>query len=254
MVISVGYGIEDFSKRVKGRVVDARPSTSCRRDGNSTNGPGQSDVWTVVWENQRGELEEYFVVKETCEVVGVRSLCPDSASRSHISGTKDLDPWRDLRPDWAAYLRSQASSGQRGQKTLGLMNHLGWTNGEDYEHGISRLWLKTMRSKMQEVASDRSTGPKTHEAELKIRLAQRYILACVVGNRCVVFPFLIYHLRVNVGDVDYSVSGEWMSTVEMSSMFDGHGSGVSVLHRKKAGNEKLSLFLPAYVVPFLCLD
>ena len=41
-----------------------------------------------------------------------------------------------------------------------------------------------------------------------------------------------------------------MSTAEMSKLFDGDGSVGLVSCAKQKGNEKLSLFLPAYVLPF----
>jgi len=175
MVLSVGYGIEDINKRVKGSVVDARPSVG---------GINKSDVWTVVWKTQTGELEEYFVAEETCEVVGVRSLPFDSENCS-----QDLDPWRDLRPDWAAYLRLQAFSDQHDQRKIGLMDHLKWTNGEDYERGISRLWLKAMRGKIKAATENKNPDSDACEPELKVRLAQKYVLACVAGNRCVLVHF-----------------------------------------------------------------
>jgi hypothetical protein len=50
------------------------------------------------------------------------------------------------------------------------MEHLKWTNHEEYERGISKLWLKRIQNEGELGAA-------------KLDAAERYVLACVVSNR-----------------------------------------------------------------------
>ncbi|KAF8335445.1 uncharacterized protein EI90DRAFT_3048392 [Cantharellus anzutake] len=92
-----------------------------------------------------------------------------------------------LRFDWRNYLSLEASIGRRS-----LMDMIRWTNIEDYEHGISRHWLRRM-------AKRELPGTYTlNEALLKV--ARRYILANVAGN---------------------SLSGSFQTSIEMACESNG---------------------------------
>lgn len=53
---------------------------------------------------------------------------------------------------------------------MSLISHLKWQNHEEYHQGISKLWLKN-------IAKEKELGIAKRVA------AERYLLACVAGNR-----------------------------------------------------------------------
>ncbi|KAF8335438.1 uncharacterized protein EI90DRAFT_3287941 [Cantharellus anzutake] len=126
-------------------IIDAQPHVAETETSNP-------DVWKIYVEHSttgHTTQEVFYIFAETGEAIGHP---PDDRFAS--------------RPQPEA----AASMGRRS-----LMDMIRWTNVEDYEHGISRHWLRRM-------AKRELPGTNTlNEALLKV--ARRYILANVAGNR-----------------------------------------------------------------------
>lgn len=119
------------------------------------------DVVNLDVDGSESLKESFYVLEETCEVIG--RLAPadteDSTRRA-----------QSLRVDWSDYVQScLLPTGFHSSPPIPLRNHLRWTNAEEYDKGISKVWLKRIEKE----------GPL---GLYKRRIAERYILACVVGN------------------------------------------------------------------------
>ena len=136
---------------------------------------------------------------------------------------------RALRADWTTYIQQQVSNHRQGNAVQSLLSHLKWANYEEYNRGISKLWLTR-------IASESLLGLA------KKVVAERYVLACVVDNRCVDICF--WASRIDFG---VSISGKWMSAVQMAQEFAGMPSRTDSTNLKtKEAN--LGLFLPGWVI------
>ncbi|OBZ68978.1 hypothetical protein A0H81_11080 [Grifola frondosa] len=148
----------------------------------------KNEVWriTVVYpsmlSSERGiEREVFYVLESTCEVVG-RSL-----SRLHGQGLDDIQHGVVSVRVTGLLTSLDTCFSSSDASPIPLLAHLKWANREEYENGISRLWLKR-------VAVESTLGVA------KRAIAERYVLACVVGN---------------------SVSGQWMHATEMAQNLQG---------------------------------
>lgn len=174
--VSVGENTRDW---MAGTVVDAQQVV-------------EGEIWCITMQH-RAMRESFYVLEATCEVVG------------HPPGSQ-LDVSLPIRADWSAYVERRSSVHEKSPPTV--MEHVCWTNHEEYDRGISRHWLKRMRREGKVGAALEA-------------IAGRYVLACVVGN---------------------SVSGRWKSSSEMAQDF----SGVASTSTLKVKNERVNLFLPAH--------
>ncbi|KAK0188164.1 hypothetical protein F5146DRAFT_1062256 [Armillaria mellea] len=153
----------------------------------------KGEIWCITMQH-RSARESFYVLEATCEVVG-----RPPATRNQLGALP-------VRADWSAYIEQRASV-HSSESTL--VEHICWTNHEEYDRGISRHWLRRMRR-------EGKTG-----AALEV-IAGRYVLACVVGN---------------------SVSGRWKSSSEMAQDFSGlPGAGLKI----NTKNQRVNLFLPAH--------
>ncbi|KAH9911500.1 uncharacterized protein B0H18DRAFT_892711 [Fomitopsis serialis] len=198
--LSIGCGADD-SKSIswlQAVVVDAQPVIP-------------NEIWSITVEHGIGssqQRETFYVLEATYEPVGRPAV-------AHSPGQRDpaTQPDMPVRADWSKYVDRHLRSSKEST-TLRLLDQLKWANHEEYERGISRLWLKRIQG----------------EGELgraKRIVAERYVLACVVAN---------------------SVSGQWMSASEMAQDFDGLSSrshAASV--RPKAG--QVNMYLPELIAP-----
>ncbi len=121
------------------------------------------EIWKIAVQSSSSN-RVYFVVEATCEVIGQQS----DEDNNHSAKTCYL------RPDWEGYietkLRTLPLPAALCDVPLGLLEHLQWTNHEEYAKGISKIWVARIRT----------------EGDLglaKLTVAQRYIIACVVSNR-----------------------------------------------------------------------
>lgn len=150
------------------------------------------EIWTIIVQNspsttEPSRLSTLYVLQSTCEVIGRPSSTPHSTfvhasdpdflptspsptSPSTITTNEALP----IRADWSNYISSRlkSSSSLSGAQPSGLplLASLRWADHGEYEHGISRHWLRRTESMDEEGIA------------LRI-VAERYVLACVVGNR-----------------------------------------------------------------------
>ncbi|KAH8989086.1 hypothetical protein EDB92DRAFT_1869515 [Lactarius akahatsu] len=113
----------------------------------------KGEIWYVTTRNSRsGYLQAFQVLEATCEVLGV------------VEGARSDD---FLRADWAAYVQRRKENPDNGSPFYEAMR---WADHAEYERGISRHWLR------------RTAQMGAQGAALRT-IAERYTLACVVGNR-----------------------------------------------------------------------
>ena len=125
---------------------------------------------------------------------------------------------------------------KNGDEQFPLLYYLKTTNTEEYRNGISILWLKR-------ISEEKEVG------QYKRKIAERYILACVVGNRLANSSRIKSVLTITF----ISVSGKWMPSSHMAQVFAGKASEsdvvpTSLLQRE---SQRVNLFLPAYVIPVI---
>ena len=116
----------------------------------------KGEIWCITVKKRNGSRRsvKFFVLEATCEVIG---------------SPAGLDQCLPSREDWSKYIENHML--ERGaEKTIGLVNHIRWTNHEEYDDGISKVWLK--RVKEEGVIG-----------QLKRTVARRYVLACTMANR-----------------------------------------------------------------------
>ncbi|KLO12214.1 hypothetical protein SCHPADRAFT_875780 [Schizopora paradoxa] len=169
----------------------------------------KGEIWCVDMvsidndDGRKSSKESFYVLEETCEVVGRPAITDhDESTRSN----------QNLRVDWSDYVQSRLlPAGFHSSPPVPLRSHLKWTNAEEYDKGISKLWLKR-------IEKEGALGL------YKRKLAERYVMACVVSN---------------------GVSGEWMSANRMQQEFAG-GAMVHDHSARKQEKVRVNLFLPSH--------
>ncbi|KAH9851565.1 hypothetical protein C2E23DRAFT_829735 [Lenzites betulinus] len=193
--LSVGIssgGNDDPTSWLQGTVVDVQEVV-------------KGEVWSVTLEHVRPRRQEtLYLLEATCEVVG-----RPSKTVSHATDEDPIHTGLPVRADWSAYITrwNGSSSGQHS-----LLSQLKWACREEYDHGISTLWLKR-------------TANEGELGAAKRQVARRYILASVVGN---------------------SISGEWMSTTGMAQDFAGLSSRGPPPAPSRIKDPKVNLYLPEH--------
>jgi hypothetical protein len=125
------------------------------------------EIWSVTV-HFCSHTETFHVLEQTCEVVGhpTASSHPATLDFSSSAGSK-----LHLRSDWAAYIAHRVlPPSMHNSPPTPLLDHLRWSNYEEYDKGISKVWLNR-------VDHEGETGKEKRE------MAERYVLACVAGNR-----------------------------------------------------------------------
>jgi hypothetical protein len=112
----------------------------------------KSEIWRVTVRNLSGHLQVFHVLEATCEVLGLEG------------GT-----WGDeyLRSDWASYIEERKKSPEVRSPLCEAMR---WADHAEYQQGISRHWLRRTEQMGMQGGALRT-------------IAERYTLACIVGNR-----------------------------------------------------------------------
>ncbi|EMD40290.1 hypothetical protein CERSUDRAFT_148183 [Gelatoporia subvermispora B] len=171
----------------------------------------KGEIWciTVVSPGRTGNhWESFYVLQATCEVVGHALPTQNSPAPHENAGFGSLKI--PLRADWSAYISQRLSRISNGAQGT-VLSHLKWANNEDYDHGISKLWLTR-------ISREGELGRVKHV------VAERYVLACVVGN---------------------SISGRWMTTTEMAQDFAGLPERIAPVNTR-VREPALSLYLPEH--------
>ncbi|KAF7985537.1 hypothetical protein HWV62_3777 [Athelia sp. TMB] len=112
----------------------------------------KDEIWSItVQKLSSAQLQTHHVLEPTCEIIGL-SLRP-------------------IRVDWWKYIQNrQISASGCDTQPAPLMAHVKWQNHEEYIYGMSKLWLKRI-------------GPEGDYGAAKKAVAERYIIASIVGNR-----------------------------------------------------------------------
>jgi hypothetical protein len=113
----------------------------------------EGEIWSVTTRNAiSGYLQVFHVLEATCEVLGL------------AGGTRGDER---LRLDWAGYIEQRKAN---PSNTSPLCDAMRWADYAEFDRGISRHWLRRTAQMGAQGASLRT-------------IAERYTLACVVGNR-----------------------------------------------------------------------
>ncbi|TCD69032.1 hypothetical protein EIP91_009095 [Steccherinum ochraceum] len=197
-ILSIGGRPDQLSSWLEEKVVDVQEVIP-------------NEIWSIAVKRTDSQTQTFYVLDSTCEVVGRVNppiLLADDGAASKSS------PSLPMRADWSAYIQQSkhllrsAQSSDAGR--ISLLDRLKWDGYEEYDHGMSRLWLK----RLDEVEED----------ETKRVVAKRYIFACVVGN---------------------SISGAWRSTSEMAQEFAGLSAKTEPV-KGKGKEPTLNLYLPTH--------
>lgn len=148
----------------------------------------KDEIWSVTisepsWEST-SELEShtFYILEQTCEVIGrtgdikhsrILLRPPSWNTLSFIAPTTLIIPSHSfsLRVDWSDYVQTRLLPvGFHATPPPTLLTYLRWPNVEDYDKGVSRLWLRRIE-KEGEVGAYKKV------------VAERYVMASVVGNR-----------------------------------------------------------------------
>ncbi|KAF9481156.1 hypothetical protein BDN70DRAFT_975720 [Pholiota conissans] len=158
------------------------------------------EIWKVTVQSDF-TLITYYVLEDTCEVIGEQIA----------DGISPVTDFRNLRIDWSTYIASRRylPTPSVNKDTFGLLEHLQWSNHEEYNKGISKVWLSR-------VEREGDIG------SAKLEVARRYVLACVVGN---------------------SVSGPRLTSNQMQQEFNGLSN---IRDSVAIKSDRINMFLPAH--------
>lgn len=156
-LLSIGGEPKDPTAWTRGVIIDAQELV-------------KSEIWSITTRDSSyspPKLETFYVLESTCEVVGH----PPSISDSETSATSRSIP---VRADWSAYIAHRLlPPSMHDSPPPSLIQHLKGTNYEEFDKGISKQWL-------HRIANEGEIGIA------KRTVAERYVLACVFGNRSIV--------------------------------------------------------------------
>ena len=133
----------------------------------------KGEIWRLTVQSPRfsrdrttpPRTKSFYALQSTCEVIGQPAELIDPGSPSADS--------LPVRPDWMQHIEHRLSSSSVPSPGSSLLSdHLKWAHTAEYQEGISIHWLKRMADKGEEGVALRT-------------VAERYVLACVVGNRFV---------------------------------------------------------------------
>ena len=183
------------------------------------------EIWSVSCLSSTSPLavpETFYVLESTCEVIG---RPPPSLEKPN--SLRDHHPSIPVRADWSEYIAIRLlPPSSLDSPSPPLLESLEWTNHEEYDKGISRHWLKTI-------------GGEGELGSVKKMVAERYLLACVVGNR---FAVSLREGRGSINNKMTSVSGRWMSSTQMAQEFAGLPSQLPSIKPK---SPQVNLFFPS---------
>jgi hypothetical protein len=112
----------------------------------------KGEIWSVTTRNAISGYQQVFhVLEATCEVLGLAEGTPGDV----------------VRLDWARYIEQRKAN---PDNTSPLCDAMRWADHAEFDRGISRHWLS------------RTAQIGEQGAALRV-IAERYTLACVVGNR-----------------------------------------------------------------------
>jgi hypothetical protein len=126
----------------------------------------QGEIWKIT-ANMDGEKCIYYVLEATCEVIGLPSPPNHELGMSASSSRRNAA----IRADWTTYIENRLLSDNYPSQEM-LQDRLSWPNHEEYDHGISKIWINRVKGEWE-------------SGLVKLIVARRYVLACLVANRFV---------------------------------------------------------------------
>lgn len=153
----------------------------------------KDEIWTITIQNfspvdDTNWVETVYVLESTCEVIG-RPSVPANPTDSFavLDASVATLSTKHVRADWSAYIaHRQLPTSAHDSPPPPLLAYLKWQNHEEYYRGLSKVWLKR-------IASEGELG------SAKSVVAHRYVLACIVGNRCAQLAFFAPQVRLRYG-------------------------------------------------------
>ncbi|KIO29120.1 hypothetical protein M407DRAFT_21693 [Tulasnella calospora MUT 4182] len=141
------------------------------------------EVWKIEVQDTKTRLPNratFYILSSTGEVIGrpLESGSPEAGLQAVVE--------LPIRGDWSSFINTHRLEDAAKDPPSSLFSFVRWQNAEEYDHGISKAWLKRL-------ASD-------PDALSKIQVAKRYIMANVVPN---------------------SVSGRYMTPIQMAQDLNG---------------------------------
>lgn len=124
------------------------------------------DVWRIeVQDTTTKEPKQavFYILSFTGEVIGG----PPESTPAGAGLPAPLE--LPIRGDWSSFINIRHSGNAVRSPLPSLFSFVRWQNAEEYEHGISKAWLRRLMD-------DPNAPPK-------LQVAQRYIMANVVPNR-----------------------------------------------------------------------
>lgn len=116
----------------------------------------KGEIWSVTMCNAISGYQQVFhVLEATCEVLGL------------AGGARGDNEHLHMRLDWAGYIEQRKAN---PDNISPLCDAMRWADHAEFDRGISRHWLS------------RTAQMGEQGAALRV-IAERYTLACVVGNR-----------------------------------------------------------------------
>ncbi|KAH7922035.1 hypothetical protein BV22DRAFT_1071174 [Leucogyrophana mollusca] len=169
------------------------------------------EVWSVTvrkpTKNAADIREICYILDSTCEVIGHPPVAPGAPGSVKA-------PTGYVRADWSNYIADALPtphSSATESNASSLRHRLKWANYEEFDRGISKLWL-------QRTLVEGQVGIAKRE------IAERYIMASVIGN---------------------SISGKWMSSYQMAQDFAGLQTTVNA-GTSTSKSSHVNLYLPIH--------
>ncbi|PVG02724.1 hypothetical protein CPB86DRAFT_696489 [Serendipita vermifera] len=113
--------------------------------------PG-NEIWRVYLSKESGLTYYVYVLASTGEPLGRKQRTP----------ADDFS----VRPDWLNFVDSLANAETAPKR---IKDSLKWTNGEEFENGISKAWLRRIEGEGE-------------SGIIKRQIAEKYVMASVVAN------------------------------------------------------------------------
>ena len=138
----------------------------------------KDEIWSVSTRSLITlESRTFYVLEQTCEVIGRATASPRFGVG--IQAQRELQTASFVpRVDWSDYVQTRLlPQGFHEVAPSPLLSLLRSPNVEDYDKGVSKLWLRR-------IYTEGMVG------EYKRIIAERYVMASVVANRCVFVPFI----------------------------------------------------------------
>jgi hypothetical protein len=150
--------------------------------------PGE--IWCITAQTAGQPKEQFYVLEATCEVIG-HPPPPPQATPS----VTNLGNATNLRRDWSEWIAHRSAPSTELTPKAPLFAMMRWAHAEEYHLGIAKAWLDRLLKEGEVGAFKRA-------------IAERYVLASVVGNR-----YVLWYLS----DIHSSLAGRCLRIVSVDA-------------------------------------